>query len=94
MSSLDMPPITKKTQDNNAAGGGSNGNTEHVFSGGAAETENIPRPPEENHGTTAGDIVTELRGLLGQDVVLLPIPSREKGASHLRLAKYDARPDE
>ena len=65
----------KKTQDTNAADCGINGNTEHVFSGGAAETENIPRQPEEN----SADIVTDLRGLLGQDVVLLPIPTGKKG---------------
>lgn len=67
-----------RTQDKSSTHGGVNGNTEHVFSGGTAETENIPRQPEGGSGN-AGDIIAELRGLLGQDVVLLPIPTREKG---------------
>ncbi len=65
----------KKTQDHNAADCGISGTTENVDSAGVADPVNIGREPEEN----CADIVTELRELLGQDVVLLPIPTREKG---------------
>ena len=51
--------------------------TEHVFSGGTAETENILRQPVSGSGNTQ-DIIGELRDLLGHNVVLLPVPTREK----------------
>ena len=75
-------PNQKKTQDNHAVEHGMSGNTEHVTSAGAAETENIPRPPEENHGTTEGGIVAELRDLLGQDAVLIPVHAGTKRPVH------------
>ncbi len=64
-----------KTQNTHAAASGSNGTTENVDSAGAADPVNIGRKPKNN----GGDIVAELRELLGQDVVLLPIPTGKKG---------------
>jgi P4 family phage/plasmid primase-like protien len=71
--------IYKKTQETDSTSCGANGNAEHVDRAGAADPVNIGRDPEQNNGAATGDIVTELRDLLGQDAVLLPIHLREKG---------------
>ncbi len=55
--------------------------TEHVFSGGTTETENILRQPHSD-GSHGEDIVTELRELLGHDVVLIPVHAGKKRPVH------------
>lgn len=67
-----------KTQESASAQCGFNGDTENVFSSGAAETENIGRAPEQNDSARTGDIVAHLRALLGADAVLIPVRSGQK----------------
>ena len=60
---------------------------------GAAETENIPRQTEPNNETAAGDIVAELRELLGQKHGLHPGSRRNEEAGKQWLAANDRRSD-
>lgn len=72
----------EETQDNTAAEGGSNATTEHVDSAGAADPVNIGREPEADTHEAPDDIVANLQGLLGQDVVLIPLKANTKKPVH------------
>lgn len=62
--------------------GGFNGDTEHVASAGEADTANIGREPAQEGTEEAGDVVTDLRALLGQNVVLIPVQANTKRPVH------------
>lgn len=71
-----------KTQHTHAADGGVSGNAEHVDSAGAADPVNIGCAPEPEYETNTNDIVIELRALLGQDAVLIPVHAGLKKPVH------------
>lgn len=80
----------KWTQDSNAADCGDNGSTEHVFSGGTAEAENIPRQPVSNSNRVA-EIAPDLRELLEIDAAPLPVATRPISEEQKERRRANAR---